>query len=176
LHGQNTVVITYALVGSRQPIELELRPLLALRPIHDLTYQWNGKLDAEEKSPGHHRIPPTSRTPEVFFAHRGTFDATGAGGAAWYFNTIYRCEQDRGYAGLEDLWSPGSVRWSLTPGQSVSFACSADPIDFDKAIAEAQAQCAQLAGPIVEPPLDVRDTDHDLLVRAAERFALNLDS
>src|SRR5437667_7236675 len=71
LRGQNTVVLTYTLIGAARPLDLELRPLLALRPIHDLMYQWNGRLDAEEKSPaGHHRVPPTSRTPEVFFAHR----------------------------------------------------------------------------------------------------------
>jgi predicted glycogen debranching enzyme len=180
LRGQNTVVLTYTLLGACKPLELELelRPLLALRPIHDLTYQWGGKLDAEEKPPlsGHYRVPPTSRTPEVFFAHRGTFDASGA---AWYFNTIYRCEQERGYAGLEDLWCPGSIRWTLAPGESVQFVCSADPIDFAKAVEQAEAECARLDAPIVSlpsPARATRDTDHDLLVRAAEKFVIDVPS
>src|SRR5439155_10590472 len=122
-------------------------------------------------------IPPTARTPEVFFAFGGggkggTFDGAGT----WYFNTIYRCEQDRGYAGLEDLWSPGAVRWTLSPGQTVRFVCSADPIELEKAVAAAQSQCARLDEPIVSLPAAAVDTDHDLLVRAAQTFALELAS
>ena len=173
IRGENTVVLTYTLIGARDPVELELRPLLALRPIHDLMYQWSGRLEAEEKSPrprvgGHHRVPPTRRTPEVFFAHDGAFESEGT----WYFNTIYRREQDRGYAGLEDLWSPGAVKWKLTPGESVHFVCSADPIDLDRAVAACERELLRLDTPLVDVP--VRDTDHDLLVRAAEAFVVDL--
>ncbi len=171
LRGQNTVVLTYTLVGARRPIELELRPLLALRSIHDLMYQWNGCLEAEEKSAGHHRVPPTARTPEVFFAHDGVF-ANGEGVASWYFNTIYRLEQDRGYAGLEDLWCPGVIKWTLAPGETVHFVCSADPIELDRAVAATEVQAAQVDVPVVDSPL--RDTDHDLLLRAAEKFLVDL--
>ncbi|MEO6435555.1 MAG: amylo-alpha-1,6-glucosidase [Tepidisphaeraceae bacterium] len=177
LPGQNTVVLTYTLLIAKKPVELELRPLLALRPMHDLMYQWNGNLAATEKSPAQWRVPPTSRTPEVFFAHddAGVFDATAA---LWYFNTIYRREGERGYAGLEDLWSPGAIKWTLRPGESVHFVCSADPIDFAKVVAAAESECApsDVAEAIgLSPPRDTdRDTDHDLLLRAAERFVLEL--
>lgn len=77
-----------------------------------------------------HRIVPTGRTPEVFFAHDGTYESDDH----WYLNNIYRREQERGYGGLEDLWNPGMVRWSLTPGQTVHFICSADPINFKQAV------------------------------------------
>src|SRR5688500_9264019 len=127
LRGRNTVVLTYSLLGGNRAVELELRPLFALRPIHDLTYQWNGRVQAEPvASPsqsqaqtplttadvdpdappgGHWRVPATSRTPEVFFASGGAFTAE----PNWYFNMIYRREQERGYAGLEDLWTPGAI-------------------------------------------------------------------
>lgn len=178
LDGQNTVVLTYTLVGAQKPVELEIRPLLALRPIHDLMYQWNGRLAAEQKSPGHLRVPPTARTPEVFFAHDGAFDAASAN---WYFNTIYRSEQDRGYAGLEDLWSPGAVTWSLQPGQRVHLLCSADPIALDEAIAAAELQfgldpsdrrsdVARVTPPAAAP----RDADLDVLARAANDFVIDL--
>jgi predicted glycogen debranching enzyme len=171
LDGENAVVLTYTLLGAARPVELELRPLLALRSIHDLMYQWNGKLEAEERAKGHHRVPPTARTPEVFFAHDGKFASADV--AAWYFNTIYRCEQDRGYAGLEDLWSPGVVKYVLSPGQSVHFVCSADPIDLGKAVAAAELQCAPADLPIIAPPID-RDTDLDVLTRAARQFVPHL--
>jgi predicted glycogen debranching enzyme len=172
LRGENTVVITYTLLGGEKPVELAIRPLLALRPIHELTYQWNGRLEAENKSPKksahqHHRIPPTSRTPEVFFAHDGAFEAAGT----WYLNQIYRREQSRGYAGLEDLWSPGILRWKLSPGQSVNFVCSTDPIDLAKKLSAAEAERMLLQPPIVVEP--AADMTQDLLVRAASEFVID---
>jgi predicted glycogen debranching enzyme len=137
VRGQNTVCLAYTLLGGDKPLDLEVRPLFALRGIHDLMYQWQGRLTVEAAPPlwmgrtsanGHaHRIPPTGRTPEVFFAHDGTFESQ----PSWYFNTIYRREQERGYGGLEDLWMPGPVRFKLSPGKTVYFACSTDPIDLD---------------------------------------------
>ncbi|MEA2707847.1 MAG: hypothetical protein QOF78_448 [Phycisphaerales bacterium] len=179
IDGANAVVLTYTLLG-KKPVDLEVRPLLALRSMHELTYQWNARLEAEEKSPGHHRIPPTARTPEVFFAHDGDeFDGKigeegATGSAAWYFNTIYRCEQERGYAGLEDLWSPGVIKWlKLAPGESVHFVCSADPIDLEKAVAAVEMQAAQIENAAqIATPLPARDTDHDLLLRAARAFTI----
>src|SRR4051812_15947739 len=47
LRGRNTVCLTYTLLGGTKPVTLELSPLFALRPIHELSYQWNGKLLAE---------------------------------------------------------------------------------------------------------------------------------
>jgi predicted glycogen debranching enzyme len=103
--------------------------MFALRGMHELMFQWNGSLDVLETMPGHHRIPATTRTPEVFFAHDGAFGIQ----PLWYLSNIYRREHERGYAGLEDVWSPGLVRWSLAPGRSVHFLCSTDPIDLQEA-------------------------------------------
>src|SRR5215212_638587 len=47
LRGQNTVCLTYTLLGGDKPVELELRPLFALRGIHELTYQWQATLEVE---------------------------------------------------------------------------------------------------------------------------------
>lgn len=144
LRGQNTVCLTYTLLGGGRPAELVLNPLFALRGIHELMYQWNGTLRSErvKKSKQHHRLPATSRTPEVFFAHDGTFESE----PAWYFNSIYRREQERGYAGLEDLWTPGAVRATLAPGRPIHFVCSTDPIDLERVLETVRAQRAG-AGP-----------------------------
>jgi predicted glycogen debranching enzyme len=125
LLGENTVVLTWTLL-SRGAVDLQIRPLLAMRPIHDLSYQWNGRLLTEDRNKHHHHVPPTVRTPEVFFAHDGRFTAS----PNWYLNQIYRREQERGYSGLEDLWTPGTVRFHLTRGKAVHFVCSADPIEI----------------------------------------------
>ena len=162
LRGQNTVCLAYTLLGGEKPLEMELRPLLALRPIHDLMYQWQGRLVVEDAPPAHakkgnvqsytasrsHRVPPTGRTPEVFFAHDGTFEPE----ATWYFNTIYRREQERGYSGLEDLWMPGTVRFRLAPGKTVYFACSSDPIDLARVVQQVEERDASVGALTLSAP------------------------
>src|SRR5438067_724117 len=57
VRGSNTVVLSYTLLASPGPVQLELRPMLALRGIHELMFQWNGQLDAEP-----HGEDPDDRT------------------------------------------------------------------------------------------------------------------
>ena len=166
LEEQNTVCLTYTLVGSTEPVTLELRPFLALRGIHELMYQWNGPLRVETRGRANHRVAPTSRTPEVFFSHDGEFKAE----PLWYLNTIYRREQERGYAGLEDVWTPGIIRWRLEPGRSVQFICSADPIERESVQEGLDRQVAQIQGPAVaeESP----DCALESLVRGGRQFVV----
>jgi predicted glycogen debranching enzyme len=166
LDAQNTVCLTYVLVGADRPVELELSPLFALRPIHELMYQWNGRLRTESVRGGKH-IPATARTPEVFFSCDGRFEERGA----WYLNSIYRREQERGYAGLEDLWTPGVIRWTLQPGQPVNFVCSTEPVDLKRALAQADRQCDGRTTPI-----HVDDPAKTALEQAAGQFVLTLKS
>jgi predicted glycogen debranching enzyme len=154
LREQNTVVLTYTLLAGQRPVSLELRPLFALRPIHELGLQWNGKLVTETRAGGtSHHIPATTRTPEVFFAHTGAFEPE----PNWYLNTIYRREQERGYAGLEDVWAPGVLRFTLKAGQSAHFVCSADPFELDVALEQVHAygattsKCGALESVYVAP-------------------------
>ena len=134
LPGENAVCVTYTLLAGDKKICLELRPMLALRPIHELMYQWNGRLRAEQIGEGQLEIPATSRTPEVFFAHDGEFDDS----PVWYLSSIYRREQERGYAGLEDLWMPGVIRRSLAPGQSLHLVCSMEKVDLSRVVSESR--------------------------------------
>jgi predicted glycogen debranching enzyme len=167
LPGENTVCLSYTLLAGERPVELEVKPLFALRGVHDLMYQWNGRLLTEGVGPkgqsfGHHRIPATNRTPEVFFAHDGKFEAT----PYWYLNSIYRREEERGYAGLEDVWMAGTVRYTLRPGQTVYFVCSTDPIDLGRVISEVERETDAQGTRAVE----AADTTLSALVRAAEHF------
>jgi predicted glycogen debranching enzyme len=168
--GENGVVISYTLLGGAgmPEVELQLRPLFALRNIHDLTYQWNGQLSVEERSPGHHRIPATGRTPEVFFAHDGVFETDGH----WYLNNIYRREQERGYAALEDLWNPGVTHWSLRPGQTVWFACAVDPIDLPRLLGTIEERSA--ARDVAVATVASGDATLRSLLRAADAFVLSV--
>jgi predicted glycogen debranching enzyme len=167
VRGENTVVVSYTLLTADRPAELEVRPLLALRSMHDLMYQWNGRLGAENKSKHHHRVPPTLKSPEVFLAHDGTFNSAPA---CWYLNTIYRCEEQRGYSGLEDLWNPGVVRWRLSPGQTVHFVCSAEPIDLERTLRRLDAGDTAQVAPAADI-ISTSDSTQDLLVASARTYA-----
>jgi predicted glycogen debranching enzyme len=122
--GPDDLVLTYTLLGGDRAVDLEIKPLLALRPIHELMYQWRAR--------GPVRIPATGRTPEVFIAHDGSFDPK----PYWYLSTIYRRERERGYAGLEDLWMPGTLSYRLTPGRSVHLAVSTRAIELPMVLDE----------------------------------------
>jgi glycogen debranching enzyme len=132
LRGHSTVCLRYTLLAGAQTVCLEIRPLLALRAIHELTFQSNARLAAEPVSSTCLRVGHTARTPQVFLAHDGSFENL----SAWYLNTIYRREVQRGYAGLEDLWMPGIFSWDLSPGQTVHLVCSLEQPDLAKVIAE----------------------------------------
>lgn len=165
LEGRNAVCLSYVLVGSDRPLELELSPLFALRPIHELMYQWNGRLRAERNENGAGmQIPATGRTPEVFFQCDGHFESR----PLWYLNTIYRREQDRGYGGLEDVWTPGTIRWTLQPGTPVHFVCATEPIDFQAAVSECNRHVASGSW-------HTADATHGSLLHAARQFELNID-
>jgi predicted glycogen debranching enzyme len=182
--GRNAVLLTYTLWGGSDAAALELRPLLALRPIHELMYQWNGPLRVEQTAAGQYRVAATSRTPEVFFAHAGQWQAE----PSWYLNTIYRREQQRGYAGLEDLWCPGIVHLRLTPGMSAHFVCSTDPMSVEDALAEEGAKSLKnakvetgLPNAPIKPAASQResaesrvgiDVEISTLFRAAEPFVV----
>jgi predicted glycogen debranching enzyme len=165
LQSENTIVVSYTVLGGSDSVELDVRPLFALRGMHELMYQWNAPLEAQKLGKRHYRVPATSKSPEVFFAHDGSFTAQ----SSWYLNTIYRREQERGYAGLEDLWMPGVIRWKLMPGQTVHFICSAEPIEYARAISEAERQFE-----IAVPPILTQKPDKKLesLIRAAEQFVV----
>src|SRR5207302_11340135 len=47
LNGENTVCLSYTLLAGERAVDLEVKPLFALRGIHDLMYQWNGRLLTE---------------------------------------------------------------------------------------------------------------------------------
>lgn len=132
--GPNDLVITYTLLGGEGELELLVKPLFALRGIHELSYRWSGRLEAElpDGRDGAVRIPATPRTPPAYFAHDGTFVPR----PDWYLSTIYRRERERGYAASEDLWTPGTVSFRLSPGRAVHLAVSTEPIRLDHALLE----------------------------------------
>jgi predicted glycogen debranching enzyme len=169
LRGENTVCISYSLLTGDVPVTLEVKALLALRGIHELMYQWNSRLAAESKRGGMVRVPASTRTPEVFFAHDGEFRSE----PHWHLNTIYRRENERGYSGLEDLWKPGSFRWTISPGQTVHLICSTEPVELAAVMQKLDRDREDLDRhtAIISTEVDAR---LEMLARAADSFVLSL--
>jgi predicted glycogen debranching enzyme len=170
LQDRNAVLISYSVLTAAGPVELEVRPLMALRPIHALGYQHDRVFKLTPTSATH--TPPDSPGqsftvssstggPDVHFAH----DGTAHGSAYWYLNQLYRREEQRGYACLEDLWSPCVLKWTLTPGQTVHLVCSLDPLS----VAEARGIVTRQAS-LHDRHRLTTDPNLQLLTRAAGKF------
>jgi len=168
LEGENTACISYSLLTGEKPVTLEVKTLLALPGIHELMFQWNSRLAAESKRNGLVRVPASTRTPEVFFAHNGVFRAE----PHWYLNAIYRRENERGYSGLEDLWKPGTFQWTLSPGQTAHLVCSTEPVELDRVLGDLERARESLDRQTSVVTSDA-DTRLEMLVRAAESFVVS---
>ncbi len=171
LDGENTVVLTYTLLTGDRTVDLEVKPLLALRGIHEIMYQGSGRLKSDQPSAQSIHIAATRTTPEVFFCHDGLFDAQ----PNWYLATIYRREIERGYGGLEDVWMPGAIRWKLEPGRSVHLICSTDSINCEKALSKADEIDHLELRPVSNgskssEPIQLIDDTLQILLSAADQF------
>jgi predicted glycogen debranching enzyme len=168
LRGENTACLSYALLTGEKEVGLEIRPLLALRGIHELMYQWNSRWATEVKN-GTVRIAATTRTPEVFFVHDGEFRTE----PHWHLNAIYRRENERGYSGLEDLWKPGTFRWTLSPGKTVHLVFSTEPADLKRVCGELDRARDEFDRMTAILASETNDT-LEMLSRAASSFVVTL--
>ncbi len=116
--GKQTVVIQYRV---DRPCSLQVRPLLAFRDYHSLTHA-NGNCNLRIAE-GSMRISlrPYSHLPAICLHHNG---ARFEGDAKWYFNFEYQEEIERGLDSREDLFTPGTFRFEMRPGDSTWFAAT----------------------------------------------------
>jgi predicted glycogen debranching enzyme len=123
-HLQNTTHATYRLL-SRDPIRLELRPMIAFRlheaPVnHPVTapYSLHALGDKFEVAPGSD-LPPLRLfvfgTEKAFTVLPDT-----------YHQIVYGLEQNRGYECCGDLWTPGYFRFTLSAGNYGTLVASTE--------------------------------------------------
>lgn len=165
VRGENAVVLRYAWRGP-QPVILTLRPLLALRHMHQIQRENGAMTHRVELRHGGEggggtysevRMQPSRTLPRVCLRCQGTF----VGSPDWWRRFEYLAERDRGMAEFqEDLWTPGQIEVQLgeAPVHLVA-AVGALPEGEPEALLEA-ARAAILAedpGPEA-PPLQRRLT------------------
>jgi predicted glycogen debranching enzyme len=138
-NGQNTSLVTYAMVEGGGKACLELRPAVQIRP-HE------GKLGEPERNPyelsviedrfelrvSESHLPPLRlmiHGPRAAF----TFDRE------WIRGLIYEIERARGYDYQGDLWSPGYFHVELTQGQAATLIATTEPWQIVRAFKPEEA-------------------------------------
>jgi predicted glycogen debranching enzyme len=169
IHGRNTTVVAYRLLESPAAVTLELRPLIAGRAYHSLR-RADGPPPGLAFGDGALRAGP--------FAGDVMLHVAVPGGRIepdpdWWYHFEYPRERERGLDHYEDLWTPGVVRVTLAPGQTVGVIVSTD----DPAGQDPQHLLEQERGRrerLLER-LPRRDSVTVPLARAADQFVVRRD-
>ncbi len=144
VHGENTSCVRYRLLRAARPADLELTPLLTYRDVHSLRAGggWRPDIDA---GGDWCRVRPADGT-------RYTLRLPGAqftSGGEWWWNFYHREEASRGLDARSDLFTPGTFRIRLSPGDSATFTAAAgDDVNRSHplSLADAQRRQEQLIG------------------------------
>ena len=141
VEGEQTVIVQYQ---STRPRHLALSPFLAFRDYHSLQ-RANGSLDRSLRLEGDLtiRLQPYPGLPAIsLHASRGArFDPDGA----WYYDTEYLAELDRGLDFREDLWKAGTIHFDLGPERPLFVAATIGDRRFDEAAVARLAAAAREA-------------------------------
>jgi predicted glycogen debranching enzyme len=164
--GHNAVILKYLWNGT-EPMSLELRPLLALRPFHDLVREHGAMIQRVELRQNEVRVRPVHSLPRVAFRHTGIF----VGSPDWWRRFEYLEEQARGMDFQEDLWTPGVFRLTLQPGTPAYLACAVDsvPERSSEELMQEAADSIRACDPGTSRPWSVR-----VLAVAADLFRADL--
>jgi len=167
VHGENTVVIQYELLGDLRgrSCALEVRPLIAFRDYHGTTHANDSIRRDVVASAGLATITPYPDLPSLYFAHNAeSIDTSGF----WFYNFEYEREKERGLDALEDLYSPLGLRFDLSASSSAAIVASTQQhaaVDADRL---REREIERRAGIVNRAPAD--DGFARLLTTAADQF------
>ncbi|MFA8299510.1 MAG: amylo-alpha-1,6-glucosidase [Hyphomicrobiales bacterium] len=111
------LLIRYTVEEALSPIILRIRPFLAFRNIHKLTFSnihIDQKYSKVENGVGFRMYPIYSR---LFFQFSKDVEYTHV--PDWYYNFEYIEERERGYESNEDLYVPGFFELEMKKGEQV---------------------------------------------------------
>ena len=132
LHGENTTVVSYAILEAPlgAKVRLELRPLIAFRDYHSTTHENDAISLRYEQQPNLVVLQPYQGVPRLSLAHNAeTVDYAGI----WYRNFVYAVERERGLDSQEDLFNPLVLCFSLTRSRSATVIASLEAHDIGRA-------------------------------------------
>jgi len=113
--GAAAVVVCWRALGGRRDVRLVVRPLLSGRDYHSLHHENPAfRFDTEVRA-GINVWRPYPGIPAIFSLANGDFTRQ----PEWYRSFLYAEERARGLDCVEDLASPGTLRWDLSKGEAV---------------------------------------------------------
>ncbi len=118
LPGENAAVIGYTLHSAAGPVELTVRPLVALRDFRQLSRENEELNPAVQVSPDELTLRPYEDLPPLVIHHNAEMVERSS---CWYKNFEY--DEGSGRP-REDLWSFGTLRFLLKVGESCSLVAS----------------------------------------------------
>jgi predicted glycogen debranching enzyme len=170
LNGRNTTCITYR-IAERLPngphkseIMLEVRPLVAFRSHHDLIREVPDFDRSVRQEADGISMRGFAHMPELHITFGGgEFEHSGY----WYHNFRYRREEEDGYLGNEDLYSPGKVLLRFGDSNSVWIAFSTE-VDAVRNMDYQMREEFERRGRLAENTRVKGETGRDLLVAAGD--------
>jgi len=167
VHGENTVVVRYELLGDVQgrACLLEVRPLIAFRDYHSLTHANDGIHRDVARRAGLVTIAPYPGLPSLHFAHDAeSIDASGF----WFYNFEYEREKQRGLDCVEDLYSPFALRFGLAENSTATIIASTSEREVTGADLLREQEIRRRTHIVRHAPAD--DPFAKLLAAAADQF------
>jgi len=165
LYGRNATVVTYTTTAD---VRLDVRPLIAYRDYHH-TGRQNGDIrTSPEVGVNAIRYTPYKGQPTLHISHKsGQFIGDGF----WYYGFEYAVERYRGLDAVEDLFSPGSLRFTLPAGETVSLIASVnDPVPISELDALREEELERRKGR--NASLVVKDEFAESLANAADAYVV----
>jgi predicted glycogen debranching enzyme len=173
-HAQNTVHVTYRLIGGAATVRLTLFPSCAFRP-HDAP--------VSTPLPEHFQFTIAQHRCELTAGAELPTLRMSLHGARMAFTDepekltqlLYRQEESRGYDSQGDLWSPGYFRVDLADGREVSLTASTESwetIEATSALSVACAEAERRTGLLAQSRVPDQDPIAGELVLAADQFII----
>ena len=158
-HFENRIIIRYTLVDSHCPTTMRLQPFLAFRSVREYTYENDRACRDFQEVQNGIKTCMYPGYPELFMQLNKENEFVYK--PDWYRGLEYPKEQERGYAGNEDLYVPGYFVFTLDKGESVVFSAGLNEIDTSTL-----ADLAEYEKNVHTP----RDNFYNTLVNSAHQF------
>lgn len=153
VHGENTVIVTYALrregPARDEAVWLEIRPLIAFRDFHATTHE-NGAIERHVAlDDGVASVTPYRGLPTLHVAH----DARAVDTAGdWYRSFEYAAERARGLDDREDLYQPFTLHFDLATSARATVVASTERRSAADAEALVAGEAARRAALVADVP------------------------
>lgn len=174
VHGENTVVVTYALrredgapLAPDKVVGLEVRPLIAFRDFHATTHANDGIDRNVTVGDGVASMTPYRGLPTLHVAHDARrVDPSGD----WYRSFEYAVERARGLDFREDLYQPFTLHFDVGAAGRATIVAGTEPRRAADADALVRAERERRAALLADVPQG--DLLQRTLVAAADQYVV----